>query len=243
MAYSVKEIFYTLQGEGMNAGRAAVFCRFAGCNLWTGREEDRANAICQFCDTDFVGLDGGGGGRFHDADALADAVAAHWNAGCGRRFVVLTGGEPLLQVDAELLRALKSRNFEIAVETNGTVAAPDGIDWICVSPKAGAPLLQTLGDELKLVYPQIDLRPETSKASISDIFCCNPWTGRLWPKIRLRRSPSAWPVRAGASACKPTKCCISDENHPGFHVRGGASLAQCAGNAPLPPYARPFLPR
>ncbi|MBV8849265.1 MAG: 7-carboxy-7-deazaguanine synthase [Methylobacteriaceae bacterium] len=153
MAYAVKEIFKTLQGEGRNAGRAAVFCRFAGCNLWSGREADRAEAVCQFCDTDFVGTDGSGG-KFETAHALAAAIAAEWGGGAADRFVVLTGGEPLLQVDGALLHCLRAEKFEIAIETNGTIAAPDGIDWICVSPKAGAPLLQTRGDELKLVYPQ-----------------------------------------------------------------------------------------
>jgi 7-carboxy-7-deazaguanine synthase len=158
MSYSVKEIFYTLQGEGTHAGRPAVFCRFAGCNLWSGREADRASAVCRFCDTDFVGTDGTGGGKFESAQALAQQVAAHWPAQVagqgGRRFVVLTGGEPLLQVDAALIDALHAQGFEIAVETNGTVAAPAGIDWICVSPKAGAPLVQTSGHELKVVVPQ-----------------------------------------------------------------------------------------
>jgi 7-carboxy-7-deazaguanine synthase (Cx14CxxC type) len=155
MTYSVKEIFYTLQGEGHHAGRVAVFCRFAGCNLWSGRETDRASAACRFCDTDFVGTDGSGGGKFAQPEALAAAIAAHWPAGSGgRRFVVLTGGEPLLQVDAALIEALHAQGFEIAVETNGTVAAPPGIDWLCVSPKAGAPLVQTRGDELKVVVPQ-----------------------------------------------------------------------------------------
>ena len=155
MSYSVKEVFYTLQGEGHHAGRPAVFCRFAGCNLWSGREDDRAGAICRFCDTEFVGTDGTGGGKFTIAEALASHVAAHWPAAAGgRRFVVLTGGEPLLQLDAALIDALHAQGFEIAVETNGTVAAPAGIDWLCVSPKAGAPLLQTSGDELKVVVPQ-----------------------------------------------------------------------------------------
>ena len=155
MTYAVKEIFYTLQGEGMNAGRAAVFCRFAGCNLWSGREADRETATCRFCDTDFVGLDGTGGGRFENAAALAGAVASAWEGrGASGRLVVLTGGEPLLQVDAALVEALHERGFEIAVETNGTVAAPAGLDWICVSPKAGAPLVQRSGHELKLVVPQ-----------------------------------------------------------------------------------------
>jgi 7-carboxy-7-deazaguanine synthase (Cx14CxxC type) len=165
MAYSVKEIFYTLQGEGRNAGRAAVFCRFAGCNLWTGREADRARAVCQFCDTDFVGTDGTGGGRFATAADLAAAVAAMWQPATGGgggdgRFVVLTGGEPLLQVDAALVEALHAQGFEIAVETNGTIAPPPGIDWICVSPKADAALALTRGDELKLVYPQEDAQPD-----------------------------------------------------------------------------------
>ncbi len=155
MSYQVKEIFYTLQGEGANAGRPAVFCRFAGCNLWTGREQDRATAVCQFCDTDFVGTNGTLGGKFKDADALADRIAAQWPAGdSSHRFVVMTGGEPLLQVDVELIAALHARGFQIAVETNGTIAAPEGIDWICVSPKAGAPWVQRAGHELKVVWPQ-----------------------------------------------------------------------------------------
>jgi len=156
----VKEIFLTLQGEGMQAGRAAVFCRFAGCNLWSGLERDRATAVCRFCDTDFVGLDGTGGGRFADADALADAIDATWRGGHASRLAVLTGGEPLLQVDPPLVAALHARGFEIAVETNGTQPAPDGLDWICVSPKAGAELLLTHGDECKLVYPQDGAEPE-----------------------------------------------------------------------------------
>ena len=159
MAYSVKELFYTLQGEGRNAGRAAVFCRFAGCNLWSGREQDRADAACTFCDTDFVGTDGTGGGKFADADALADAVAAEWGGGEAQRMVVLTGGEPLLQVDTALIAALHARGFEIAVETNGTIAPPAGIDWLCVSPKGEAPLAVNRGDELKLVYPQAQAQP------------------------------------------------------------------------------------
>lgn len=161
MAYSIKEMFKTLQGEGAQAGRAAVFCRFTGCNLWTGREEDRNEAVCQFCDTDFVGMDGMGGGRFADAQALADAVAATWGPEQGRRFVVFTGGEPLLQLDGALVEAMHARGFEIAIETNGTRLPPAGIDWICVSPKAGAELVLTRGHELKLVYPQPALLPET----------------------------------------------------------------------------------
>ena len=162
MAYSVKEIFYTLQGEGAQTGRAAVFCRFAGCNLWSGQEQDRAAAICKFCDTDFADTNGPGGGKFASADALADAIAQTWPAPIsgGRKFVVCTGGEPLLQLNAPLIAALHARGFEIAVETNGTVAAPQGLDWICVSPKAGTELRQITGDELKLVYPQSGAEPE-----------------------------------------------------------------------------------
>ncbi|MEK8047210.1 7-carboxy-7-deazaguanine synthase [Ideonella margarita] len=154
MTYSVKEIFYTLQGEGANAGRAAVFCRFAGCNLWTGREEDRASAVCQFCDTDFVGTDGTLGGKYPTAPELAAMVAAQWPNERGARLVVLTGGEPLLQVDDALVQALHAEGFEIAVETNGTVEPPAGIDWLCVSPKAGSTLRVTQGQELKVVIPQ-----------------------------------------------------------------------------------------
>ena len=163
--YAVKEIFYTLQGEGAQSGRPAVFCRFAGCNLWSGLERDRATAECRFCDTEFVGTDGPGGGKFADAGALVDALQTKWpQAGKGphraRPFVVCTGGEPLLQFDAALLRELHARGWEVAVETNGTKPAPPGIDWICVSPKAGAPLVLRHGDELKLVYPQPGLAPE-----------------------------------------------------------------------------------
>ncbi len=154
MSYQVKEIFYTLQGEGANAGRPAVFCRFAGCNLWSGREQDRASAICKFCDTDFVGTDGTLGGKFADADELARQIEAQWPEGAGHRFVVMTGGEPLLQIDDALIAALHARGFAIAVESNGTIAAPDGIDWLCISPKAGAPWLQRKGNELKVVWPQ-----------------------------------------------------------------------------------------
>ena len=159
MSYAVKEIFLTLQGEGGQAGRPAVFCRFAGCNLWTGREQDRAGAVCTFCDTDFVGMDGPGGGRFADADALAAAVEAAWRGGPADRLTVLTGGEPLLQVDDALIEALHARGFSIALETNGTLPAPAGIDWVCVSPKADAPVVQTEGQELKLVYPQVGVDP------------------------------------------------------------------------------------
>ena len=163
MSYLVKEIFYTLQGEGGQAGRAAVFCRFAGCNLWSGRKEDRAGAICRFCDTDFVGTDGEGGGRFETAEQLADAVAARWPAqerSAGTPLVVCTGGEPLLQLDEALIGALHAHDFSVAIETNGTRPAPPGIDWICVSPKAGAPLVLKAGNELKLVFPQPGAEPD-----------------------------------------------------------------------------------
>ncbi len=160
MSYAVKEIFYTLQGEGAQAGRAAVFCRFAGCNLWSGRESDRASAICRFCDTDFADVNGPGGGRFKTAEDLAEAIARTWPGRSEtRRFVVCTGGEPLLQLDGPIIDALHARKFEIAVETNGTVPAPAGIDWICVSPKAGSTLVQKSGDELKLVFPQVNADP------------------------------------------------------------------------------------
>ncbi|MEO6210729.1 MAG: 7-carboxy-7-deazaguanine synthase [Gemmatimonadaceae bacterium] len=163
MSYAVKEIFFTLQGEGANTGRPAVFCRFAGCNLWTGREADRADATCQFCDTDFAGIDGPGGGKFASADALALAVGARWPANVSsraRKLVVCTGGEPLLQMDTDVVRALHAQGFEIAIETNGTQLPPEGIDWICVSPKVGASLVLTRGNELKLVYPQAGGEPE-----------------------------------------------------------------------------------
>ncbi len=177
MSYAVKEIFHTLQGEGRNAGRAAVFCRFAGCNLWSGREADRADAPCRICDTDFVGTDGPGGGRFADATALAEAVAAAWGDALRWRFVVLTGGEPLLQVDAALVAALHAQGFSIAVETNGTLPAPAGIDWICVSPKPGAPLRLTGGDELKLVYPQPGMAPDGFEHLRFDHFLLQPLDG------------------------------------------------------------------
>jgi len=159
VSYAVKEIFYTLQGEGGQTGRPAVFCRFAGCNLWSGREVDRAAAICTFCDTDFVGTDGTEGGRYVSPAALADRIAASWPEGQGARFVVCTGGEPLLQLDPPLIAALQARGFAVAVETNGTVPPPPGLDWVCVSPKAGAPLLLERGDELKIVVPQPGLDP------------------------------------------------------------------------------------
>jgi 7-carboxy-7-deazaguanine synthase len=154
MSYAVKEMFLTLQGEGVHAGRRAVFVRFAGCNLWTGREQDRATAVCKFCDTDFVGIDGEGGGRFVDADALADAAAGFWGVGSALRYVILTGGEPMLQIDPALINALHARGFEVGVESNGTIAATPGIDWLCISPKAGSTVVQRSGNELKLVWPQ-----------------------------------------------------------------------------------------
>ncbi len=179
MSYSVKEIFYTLQGEGGQAGRPAVFCRFAGCNLWSGREQDRASAICRFCDTEFVGTDGVGGGKFATPGELARAVAARWPADdrSGRRYVVCTGGEPLLQLDAPLIDALHAEGFEVAVETNGTQPAPDSLDWICVSPKAGAPLAQRSGDELKLVFPQPGAMPERFESLAFRHFFLQPMDG------------------------------------------------------------------
>jgi 7-carboxy-7-deazaguanine synthase len=177
VSYAVKEIFLTLQGEGAHAGRASVFCRFSGCNLWTGREQDRAEATCQFCDTDFVGMDGTLGGRYPTADQLADTIAAQWVGPSDNRYVVLTGGEPLLQVDAELIDALHARGFEIGVETNGTVAPPAGIDWICVSPKAGAELVVHSGHELKLVYPQAQAMPEKFEGLTFERFSLQPMDG------------------------------------------------------------------
>ena len=177
MTYSVKEIFLTLQGEGGQAGRAAVFCRFAGCNLWSGREQDRAKAVCTFCDTDFVGMDGPGGGRFETPDLLADAVAAAWGAGAADRLVVCTGGEPLLQLDEPLIEALHARGFSIAVESNGTLAAPAGIDWICVSPKADAQVVQRRGQELKLVYPQAGVDPASFEGWDFERFYLQPMDG------------------------------------------------------------------
>jgi 7-carboxy-7-deazaguanine synthase (Cx14CxxC type) len=179
MSYAVKEIFYTLQGEGAQAGRAAVFCRFAGCNLWSGRELDRSTAICRFCDTDFAGVDGPGGGRFESAEPLAAAIEQKWpgDSSFGKRFVVCTGGEPFLQLDASLIEALHSRHFEIAVETNGTVAAPPGLEWVCVSPKAGTELVQRSGDELKLVYPQAGADPREFEALPFRHFFLQPMDG------------------------------------------------------------------
>lgn len=178
--YSVKEIFFTLQGEGKQSGRPAVFCRFSGCNLWSGREQDRATAVCRFCDTDFVGTDGQGGGKFSTADALAANVASYWPSGAfsphtdAIKYVVCTGGEPLLQLDAPLIEAFHKQGFEVAVETNGTLCAPEGIDWICVSPKADAPLVQTSGSELKLVFPQTLNQPAQFQDLVFDNFLLQP---------------------------------------------------------------------
>jgi 7-carboxy-7-deazaguanine synthase len=178
VTYAVKEIFYTLQGEGANTGRAAVFCRFAGCNLWNGREHDRDTAICQFCDTDFVGTDGPGGGRFATPEALAAAVSDAWpSAESATRFVVCTGGEPLLQLDEPLVNALHGAGFEVAVETNGTLPPPQGIDWLCVSPKAGATLVVRQGDEIKLVFPQVGAEPELFEGLSFRHFFLQPMDG------------------------------------------------------------------
>ena len=177
VGYAVKEIFKTLQGEGAQAGRAAVFCRFAGCNLWSGREEDRAGAVCRFCDTDFVGTDGPGGGRFVTAEALAAAIDAAWAGNAPQRFVVFTGGEPLLQLDPALIDAVHALGFEIAVETNGTQEPADGIDWLCVSPKAGAPLHVQRGHELKLVYPQEGIDPAELTSLPFEHFWLQPMDG------------------------------------------------------------------
>lgn len=205
--YAVKEIFFTLQGEGFHTGRAAVFCRFAGCNLWTGREQDRASAICSFCDTDFVGV-GPDGGRFATADELSGVVESRWpaDADAGKRFVVCTGGEPLLQVDASLVDALHARGFQVAIETNGTRLPPAGIDWICVSPKAGAELVLGNGNELKLVYPQVGAEPEQYEQLAFEHFFLQPMDGpalaenmraavkycQLHPRWRLSLQTHKW---------------------------------------------------
>jgi 7-carboxy-7-deazaguanine synthase len=178
MPYSVKSCFYTLQGEGRQSGRPAVFLRFAGCNLWTGRESDRATAVCKFCDTEFVGTDGDGGGTFKTASELAKHVAAQWpDSAIHRRYVVCTGGEPTLQVDSELCEALHTEQFEIAMESNGTRPAPEGIDWLCISPKAGADLVQRSGNELKLVFPQPTAMPEGFEPLAFDHFLLQPMDG------------------------------------------------------------------
>lgn len=191
MTYAVKEIFYTLQGEGAQAGRPAVFCRFAGCNLWSGLERDRATAVCTFCDTDFVGTDGTGGGKFATAEALADAVAALWPKGQGGQpYVVCTGGEPMLQLDAALIDAFHTLSFEIAVETNGTLAPPPGIDWICVSPKADAALALTAGDELKLVFPQDKAMPDRFTGLAFKNFFLQPMDGP--DRVANTKAAIAW---------------------------------------------------
>jgi 7-carboxy-7-deazaguanine synthase len=177
VSYAVKEIFLTLQGEGAHAGRAAVFCRFAGCNLWSGREQDRAEAICRFCDTDFVGTDGTLGGRYPSADDLAETIASQWTGENANRYVVLTGGEPMLQLDGALIDALHARGFAIGVETNGTIAPPDGLDWICVSPKAGTELVVRAGHELKLVFPQAEASPEQFAGLAFERFSLQPMDG------------------------------------------------------------------
>jgi 7-carboxy-7-deazaguanine synthase (Cx14CxxC type) len=191
MTYSVKEMFYTLQGEGTHAGRPAVFCRFAGCNLWSGREADRATATCNFCDTEFVGTDGTGGGKFDDAATLARAAASFWPAGAqGGRFIVLTGGEPLLQVDDPLIAALQAEGFFVAVETNGTIPPPSRLDWVCVSPKAGAPLTVRSGDELKVVVPQPGLDLEELARLDFGAYLLQPMDG---PNVREN---TRWAIEA-----------------------------------------------
>jgi 7-carboxy-7-deazaguanine synthase (Cx14CxxC type) len=179
MSYAVKEIFYTLQGEGANTGRPAVFCRFAGCNLWSGREIDRPTATCQFCDTDFVGIDGPSGDKFRSANELAAAVERKWpnESAAAKRFVVCTGGEPLLQLDDSLIEALHDRLFEIAVETNGTLPVPVGVDWVCVSPKSGAKVVQESGNELKFVYPQVGIEPKQFESLSFEYFYLQPMDG------------------------------------------------------------------
>ncbi|MBI3274851.1 MAG: 7-carboxy-7-deazaguanine synthase [Methylocystis sp.] len=209
MAYTVKEVFKTLQGEGRQAGRAAVFCRFAGCNLWSGREQDRAGAACAFCDTDFVGTDGENGGKFPDAQSLAALIVRLWGLERRRRLAVLTGGEPMLQVDAALIDALHGEGFEIAMETNGTLPVPASIDWICVSPKAGAPLAQTAGDELKLVFPQQGAEPERYE----HLKC----SGSSFSRRRMRSTTRNIPPAASTAICTGTLF---------------ACASPCAGRAP-----------
>lgn len=208
MAYTVKEIFYTLQGEGAQAGRPAVFCRFAGCNLWSGREEDRANAACPFCDTDFVGTNGVGGGKFSDAKSLAHRIAAEWPGTSAhakaQRFVVLTGGEPLLQVDEALTAALHAEGFTVAVETNGTQIPPPGIDWLCVSPKGQAKVVVTQGQELKLVFPQTDAPPHRFEDLDFDFFYLQPQDPHFAltsPSLVLNQSTRQSLAQANTQAC------------------------------------------
>jgi 7-carboxy-7-deazaguanine synthase len=209
--YQVKEIFYTLQGEGMNAGRPAVFCRFAGCNLWSGREQDRAGAVCRFCDTDFVGTDGTFGGKYEAADALAQAIADRWPAPQGaRKFAVLTGGEPALQADAAFVDALHARGFLVAIETNGTLALPQGIDWVCVSPKAEAALKVRSGNELKLVYPQEGAPPSAYETLAFEHFLLQPMDG---PQARANTE------RAVAYCMEHPKWRLSLQTHKVLGIR------------------------
>lgn len=210
MAYSVKEIFYSLQGEGRRAGRPAVFCRFAGCNLWSGREEDRAKSVCRFCDTEFIGTDGSFGGKFDTATQLAERIASLWPQGQGRCYAVLTGGEPLLQVDTLLIGALHAKGFEVAVETNGTLEAPEGIDWLCVSPKANAPWVLRKGDELKLAYPQKDLLPDAIAGCEFDHYLIQPIAG---PDINAN-------TRSGIAYCQAnTQWNLSLQTHKILKIR------------------------
>jgi 7-carboxy-7-deazaguanine synthase len=205
MSYAVKEIFKTLQGEGAHSGRAAVLCRFSGCYLWFGREADRATAICTFCDTDFVGMDGTGGGRFADPGELADAIEREWSGTLAGRYVVLTGGEPLLQVDTPLVDALHERGFEIGVETNGTQTPPPGLDWICVSPQKGAEVVRRHGNELKLVYPQAGPSRASSKASPSTTSFCSRWMSRPPTTTSPPRSLTVPATRTGAFLSSRTR--------------------------------------
>jgi 7-carboxy-7-deazaguanine synthase (Cx14CxxC type) len=219
MGYAVKELFYTLQGEGAQAGRAAVFVRLTGCNLWSGREADRATAACTFCDTDFVGTDGPGGGRFDDARSLARAAAARWGAAT-RPFAVLTGGEPLLQVDAELTGALRAEGFELAVKTNGTRPVPPGIDWVCVSPKGAVEVLVRSGDELTLgSTSNATPRPNDSKGSPFATSCYSRSTARGSPPRREPASSIAWPIRVGDSLCKCTRSSAFGKRAPDARPR------------------------
>jgi 7-carboxy-7-deazaguanine synthase (Cx14CxxC type) len=212
MTYAVKEIFYTLQGEGTQTGRPAVFCRFAGCNLWTGREDDRAAAICQFCDTEFVGTDGVGGGRFETSEALAQAVARLWPAAGGaRRFVVCTGGEPLLQLDDRLVDAFHREGFEVAVETNGTRLPPRGVDWICVSPKAGPSSSSEPGTSSSSSIRRREPTPSSSSSSTSAASSCNRWTGSCASGTPSARFGTAWSTPGGGSASRPTRCSESPD--------------------------------
>ena len=210
MAYSIKEIFYTLQGEGRRAGRPAVFCRFAGCNLWSGREEDRAKSACQFCDTDFVGTDGSLGGKFEAASDLVKMIGSLWPDGQGERYVVMTGGEPLLQIDSRLIDALHAAGFEVAVETNGSLTAPEGIDWLCVSPKANAPWLLRSGNELKLAYPQRELLPDAISDCEFEHFLIQPIDG---PQLAAN-------TRAAIAFCQAnTKWNLSLQTHKILNIR------------------------